>query len=239
MLVWRVRLWMRMSSCWCELWMRCVVEFILFFFLVLVFSGDCWALFFFDLWFGSKTCHKRGVHAMGGMAAQIPIKVRMNERHPFPLLHYSWPIIQNNKFFRTIPKPTKPPWPKSAPTNSAKSKRAMTAHGSRILTSSASHSLSSTPTCRSRTSCLWDVRTWQRWLRKICWALGALVVGSLRLGWEEMLESLWCIWRVGWEGWGVCQFIIWWWTLRRECLVSLKSCFFCCSFFFFFFLVFY
>jgi len=23
-----------------------------------------------------KTCHKRGVHAMGGMAAQIPVKVK-------------------------------------------------------------------------------------------------------------------------------------------------------------------
>ena len=35
-----------------------------------------------------KTCHKRGVHAMGGMAAQIPIKgnIAANQVLPFSLL---------------------------------------------------------------------------------------------------------------------------------------------------------
>jgi malate synthase len=52
-----------------------------------------------------KTCHRRGAFAMGGMAAQIPIK--------------------------NDPKPTKPRWPRCARTRNAKSPTGTTAPGSR------------------------------------------------------------------------------------------------------------
>jgi malate synthase len=52
-----------------------------------------------------KTCHRRGVHAMGGMAAQIPIK--------------------------NDPRPTRRRWPRCGPTSCARSRTATTARGSR------------------------------------------------------------------------------------------------------------
>ena len=73
-----------------------------------------------------KTCHRRGAFAMGGMAAQIPVKGDS--------------------------KPTRRPSPRSAPTRSARRATGMTAPGSRIPISCRSRWKCSTGSCRSRTS---------------------------------------------------------------------------------------
>ena len=73
-----------------------------------------------------KTCHRRGAHAMGGMAAQIPIK---NDRGR-----------ERRRRSR-----------KCAPTRCAKRPTATTARGSRTRAWSPSRRRSSTSTCRRRT----------------------------------------------------------------------------------------
>ena len=72
-----------------------------------------------------KTCHRREVHAMGGMAAQIPI--------------------------RDDPAANEAAWRRYVPTKSAKPATGMTAPGSRIRGLSRSRKRSSTARCRSRT----------------------------------------------------------------------------------------
>ncbi len=73
-----------------------------------------------------KTCHKRGAFAMGGMAAQIPVK--------------------NN------PAANEAPSPRCAPTRSARPATVMTAPGWRIRISCPWRWRCSTASCRSRTS---------------------------------------------------------------------------------------
>lgn len=132
-----------------------------------------------------KTCHRRKVHAMGGMAAQIPIKVRggrgrkgggsvcvcvcLAETKHGAKKKNRLPSPPSSPSHRTTTPPTRPPWPKSKPTRRGRRRTGTTGRGWRTPRSSPSPRPSLIPSCRpptrSRPS---PASTWPS-RRPTCW----------------------------------------------------------------------